>query len=76
MCGGYGSMMGWGTTWAWVWPIAALIGLALLGTLTYGLLRGGRGEDGRVSARQILDERYARGQIDDEDYRQRADVLR
>jgi putative membrane protein len=76
MCGSFGSMMGGGPTWAWAWPAAWLIGIALLGALGYVLLRGWRGDDGRASARQILDERYARGQISDEEYRQRAEVLR
>jgi putative membrane protein len=76
MCASLGAMLGWGPTWAWAWPAVWLIGIALLGALGYVLLRGWRGDDGRASAREILDERYARGQIDDEEYRQRAELLR
>jgi putative membrane protein len=62
------SMMGW----FWIWPVLVLIGLVLLGYLAYRLVPGGgSGSVGPGSAREILDERYARGEIDDEEYRQR-----
>lgn len=72
-----GSMMGW----FWIWPVLVLIGLVLLGYLAYRLTQNRRpGTDtapaaGPSSARQILDERYARGEIDDEEYRKRRDEL-
>ncbi|MBW0091940.1 SHOCT domain-containing protein [Pseudonocardia sp. KRD-184] len=72
-----GSMMGW----FWIWPVLVLIGLVLLGYLAYRLTQNRRpGTDtapaaGPTSARQILDERYARGEINDEEYRQRRDTL-
>ncbi|MBW0116361.1 SHOCT domain-containing protein [Pseudonocardia abyssalis] len=72
-----GSMMGW----FWVWPTLVVIGLVLLGYLAYRLTQNRRpGADtapvaGPTSARQILDERYARGEINDEEYRQRRDTL-
>lgn len=31
--------------------------------------------EGRTSAREVLDERYARGELSDEEYRARRDVL-
>lgn len=65
-----GAMM----SWFWIWPVLVVIGLALLGYVTYRLLRG-RGTspatESSPSARQILDERYARGEIDGEEYRRR-----
>ncbi|GAA1093251.1 SHOCT domain-containing protein [Pseudonocardia alni] len=75
------SMMGWG----WIWPILLLLGVSLLVYGTAQLARG-RGSSGSVvgpgasleagvTARQILDERYARGEIDDEEYRRRRDEL-
>ncbi|WP_308281886.1 SHOCT domain-containing protein [Pseudonocardia oceani] len=70
-------MMGW----FWIWPVLVLIGLVLLGYLAYRLTQNRRpGTDtapaaGPTSARQILDERYARGEINDEEYRQRRDTL-
>ncbi|MBN9103060.1 MAG: SHOCT domain-containing protein [Pseudonocardia sp.] len=72
-----GSMMGW----FWIWPVLVLIGVVLLGYLAYRLTQNRRpGADtaavaGPSSARQILDERYARGEIDDEEYRKRRDEL-
>lgn len=65
-----GSMMGW----AWVWLLLVLIGVVLLGYVAFRLVRGsGRSTavGGPSSPRQILDERYARGEIDDEEYRHR-----
>ncbi len=64
-----GSMMGW----FWIWPVLVLVGLVLLGYLAYGLV-GGRGAGsatGHPSALHILDERYARGEIDVDEYRRR-----
>lgn len=73
-----GSMMGW----FWIWPVLVLIGLVLLGYLAYRLTqsRGPVADTApavgpTTSARQILDERYARGEIDDDDYRKRRDEL-
>ncbi len=74
-----GSMMGW----AWLWPVLVLVGLALLGYVAIRLARS-RGTSGaepaggpqaRSSARQILDERFARGEIEDEEYRRRRQEL-
>lgn len=74
MGGGGGSMMGW----FWIWPTLVLIGLVLLGYLAYRLVQGrstgsATGAPGGRSAdaRQILDERFARGEIDEQEYRRR-----
>ncbi|MDQ2707057.1 MAG: SHOCT domain-containing protein [Actinomycetota bacterium] len=71
-------MIGWGVGWMWAWPVLVLIGLVLLGVVAYGLLRGGHRPEtgpGRVTARDILDERFARGEIEAEEYRQRVSGL-
>lgn len=66
-----GMMMGW----MLIWPLLVLVGLALLGYVAFRLARGGTA--GRSSpARRILDERYARGEIDEDEYQRRRDGLR
>lgn len=70
MMGGYGWMMGW----AWLFWLLLVIGLVLLGIVAVRAFTGGIGED--RSARRILDERYARGEITTEEYRERLKTLR
>jgi putative membrane protein len=71
-----GAAMGW----MWVWPVLIAVGLAILGYVGVRLAQGRpgasvTGSDPSGSARRILDERYARGEIDEEEYRRRRDVL-
>ena len=69
--------MGWGGMWlgpllmiGWVALIVALI-VAVVRWLGVGVQNGGRAR----TARHILDERYARGEIDREEYlRRRQDI--
>jgi putative membrane protein len=61
----------------WVWPVFVLVGLGLLIYVLVRVVAGGRSSsDGGERARRILDERYARGEIDDEEYRRRRAELR
>jgi putative membrane protein len=71
-------MNGWMFGWMWIWPLILLASLVLL---VVGLvwLVSGRGSGARQagwSARRILDERYARGEIDEEEYQRRRAALR
>ena len=64
------AMMGW----FWIWPTLVVVGLALLGYLAYRLTVGrpaNGAPSGTGSARRILDERFARGEIDEQEYRRR-----
>ncbi|HEY0697274.1 MAG TPA: SHOCT domain-containing protein [Micromonospora sp.] len=67
----------------WVWPMGGMmIGLLVLALVVIGLvwLIAGYGRrrvpDGRDTARDTLAERYARGELDTEEYRRRLDELR
>ncbi|OAE01102.1 SHOCT domain-containing protein [Arthrobacter sp. OY3WO11] len=85
MMWGYGTNMGW---MMWLWGVLLLVGIALLVLAAVRLSGTGRtserhpeprgrlGPDaGRTRAQQILDERFARGEIAEEEYRARLRVL-
>lgn len=67
-------MGGWGWFWGtlmmltWVAVIVAVVWLVTRGTR--------RDEPGPPRAREILDERYARGELSTDEYRERLDHLR
>ncbi len=71
---------GWGWSGMWLGPLFMIALLALLIAAIVALVRwagggGGKG-GGRVrTAREILDERYARGEIDREEYQRRRDDI-
>ncbi|GAA1464602.1 SHOCT domain-containing protein [Microbacterium thalassium] len=85
---GMGFGMGWG--WGWVWAILVLVGIGLLVYVAIRLsLRPkepreptppvGTGPAAGAttgSAQQILEERYARGEIDTDEFTERMRVLR
>ena len=70
--------MGWGgMVWGWVFLALIAVGVVLLVT---ALVRGRRGSTesrpaGGSRAREILDERYARGEIDTAEYQNRLQQL-
>ncbi|CAN7416417.1 SHOCT domain-containing protein [Pseudarthrobacter oxydans] len=85
MMWGYGSNMGW---MMWLWGVLLLVGIALLVLVAVRLSGTGRTperhpeprqlpgpEAGRTRAQQILDERFARGELSEEEYRERLRVL-
>lgn len=81
---GYG--MG-GSAGTWVFATLLILGVALIVVLAIRALGGGIGPDrdgrarpvdrqpGRSRAREVLDERYAHGDIDTEEYKQRLTVM-
>lgn len=67
---------GWGPG-GW-WPIFPILWVILWGTLifvAYRFFRGNRWQRDR-SAQDVLSERYARGEINEEEYRKRLSVLK
>lgn len=61
----------------WVWPLLIVIGLALMGYVAVRLVRDrSTGNATSATARQILDDRFARGEIDEPEYRRRREGLR
>lgn len=81
ICNGYG-MGGWG----WLFGLLMLVGLVLLVVVAVRMLGGGIRRDtasgaggsrrpARSRAREILDERYARGELSAEEYHERLQML-
>ena len=79
---------GWGMGWMWfIGPLIVAGTVLLMVVLLRGSGAGSQGGGGelppprgsrgqRSRAQEILDERYARGEIDDEEYRERQGHLR
>ena len=61
----------------WAWPLLIVIGLGLVGYVAFRLVRDGArrtpsaGNAVSAAASRILDERFARGEIDEQEYRRR-----
>lgn len=73
---GWGHMDGWGGGWMWLWgSLMMLAWVAVIGGAVWLVARslGARRPD---RAREILDERYASGELDTEEYRDRLQHLR
>ena len=76
---------GWDMGWFWLFGLLVLIGIVLLVILAVRVSSGGsnRGNapdstpmsPGLSGARQILDERYARGELTADQYREQIHVL-
>jgi len=71
MLGGLGMGMGFG--WMWIWPVLFLI-VALV-IVRAVMAPSGRSRTG-TNPEQILKERFARGEIDKEEYTTRLEELR
>ena len=59
----------------WIWMV--VVWVVVIGLIVWAVARVAPSRDDRrrSSARKILDERYARGDIDDEEYRHRRSEL-
>jgi putative membrane protein len=79
--GGDGWRRGWGSGggWAWLWgPIVLLLWVALIATVVWFVARSARPRErsGVERAREVLAERYARGELTTDEYRERLEQLR
>jgi putative membrane protein len=70
-------MMGVGG-WVWVWMCVAMLAFwALLAWVILTLVRqSNRGGRGDTDAQALLEERFARGEIDEDEYHRRRDLIR
>lgn len=70
-------MHDWGGGWMWLGASAmAVVWIAAIGLVVWLVVRSGRGKSGSAgSARGILDERLARGEITTEEHRERSELL-
>lgn len=72
---------GYGTGWMWLWgPIMMIFWIAVLGVIVWMVVRALDNRrpvppGGADRAREILAERYARGEISTEEYTERVDRL-
>jgi putative membrane protein len=79
MMWGYGGNIGW----MWIFGLLAIVGIALLVLLVVRLVSAGAGRGptaggqtpGRSRAREILDERFAKGELTADQYREQVQVL-
>ena len=70
-------MNGYGMGLFWVWPVLVVVGII---AVVWGLARAAsttrpRGSSGQERAREILQERFARGEITEQELRERMRVL-
>jgi putative membrane protein len=73
-------MNGWDMTgWGWVWmSVMTVVGVMLVGLIALALLRVGRSEPPSRQSDDpmaILAQRFARGEIDEPEYRRRKSAL-
>ncbi len=69
MHGGFGLGMGW----MWIWPVLLLV-VALV--VIRAVVAPSHPREGGKTPEEILRERYARGEIDEDEYRTRLNGLR
>jgi putative membrane protein len=76
-------MMDWGDgAWSWWWMLPMMLFMiVLVGALIWALVgvtrsKGATTEARRPTAEEILNERFARGEVDASEYAERLDALR
>ncbi|MFJ1735520.1 SHOCT domain-containing protein [Streptomyces sp. NPDC088254] len=71
---------GWLMGWMWIWPVFIVAGLLLIGFVAVRLIQGGLMSPPAPrtvgsATRRILDERHARGEINEDEYRRCRNLL-
>ena len=75
----YDHMAGWDGGWMWLWgSLMMLTWVVIIAGVAWFVLRSrdASSTPGKSRAREILDERYARGEIDAQEYHERLEHLR
>ena len=74
--GWWDHMRGWGGGWMWLWGRIMMLTWVVLIAAAVWLVARSLGDARPSRAREILDERYARGELTTDEYRERLDALR
>ena len=70
-------MRGWDGGWMWLWgTLMMLTWVAIIAAAVWLIIRSVRGDGDSRRAREVLDERFARGELTVEEYRERREALR
>jgi putative membrane protein len=72
----WGHMSGWGGGWMWLWGTLMMLTWVALIAAAVWLVARSLGGSHPNRARDILEERYARGELSTEEYREHLDQLR
>ena len=72
---GWRHMDGWGGGWMWLWGSLMMLSWVVIIAAAIWFLTRRRDGTGTSRARDILDERYARGDLSTEEYHERRDHL-
>jgi len=74
--GWWGHMDGWGGGWMWLWGTLMMLSWVVIIAAAVWAVSRSRDGDRTSRAREILEERYARGELTTEEYRERLEHLR
>ena len=75
---GWGHMNGWDGGWMWLWGTLMMLSWVAIIAAAIWFVSGARDRTstpGGTRARQILNERYAHGELTTDEYRERLDHL-
>jgi putative membrane protein len=73
---GWDHMSGWDGGWMWLWGTLMMLSwVAIIAAAVWFVLRANR-DGGTRTARDVLDERLASGELTPEEYRERREAMR